>query len=351
MSDVTQGADHDVVVVGGGAAGLNAALVLARARRRVAVVDAGEPRNAPAAHTQGFLSRDGMPPHALLEVGRTEAAGYGAALINARVDHVEPGFTVHLVGGAALGARRLVVATGLRDELPDIPGVAGRWGKDVLHCPYCHGHEVRDEPLGVLGTSPAAVHQALLLRQWTDDVVLFAHTLELSGEDHERLIARGVRLVDGEIKRMVVENERLSGVELAGGRTVPRRAVFLSPRMVPNDALLTELGCATQDGRVMTDRTGRTTVPGVWAIGNVADPRAQVVTAAGAGSAAAIAVNTDLLDEDVTHAVAHYRATDQSGAAKQPRTPEQPNVVGGPGAVGHPRVDEEARGETRGGGR
>lgn len=306
MSDVTKAADYDVVVIGAGAAGLNAAMVLARARRRVAVVDAGEPRNAPAAHLHGFLSRDGMPPAALLEVGRAEVAGYGAALLDARVDHVDPGFTVRLAGGAALSARRLVVATGLRDELPEIPGVRERWGRDVLHCPYCHGYEVRDQPMGVLGTSPGGVHQALLLRQWSDDVVLFAHTLELSGDDHERLTARGVRVIDGEIKRVVAENDRVSGVELTDGRMVPRRVVFLSPRMVPNDALLTELGSASENGWVVTDRTGRTTVPGMWAVGNVADPRAQVVTAAGMGSAAAMAVNADLLDEDVDRAVSEY---------------------------------------------
>ncbi|GGP97005.1 thioredoxin reductase (NADPH) [Actinomadura coerulea] len=303
MSDV----EYDVVVVGAGAAGLNAALVLARARRRVAVVDAGEPRNAPAAHMQGFLSRDGMSPAALSEVGRAEIAGYGAALIDARVEHVDPGFTVRLAGGAALGARRLVVATGLRDELPGIPGVAERWGKDVLHCPYCHGYEVRDQPMGVLGTSAGAVHQALLLRQWSDDVVLFVHTLELDEAARERLTARGVRLVHGGIKRVVAENDGVRGVELADGRMVPRRAVFVFPRMVPHDALLTALGCAAEDGRVVTDRTGRTTVPGVWAVGNVADPRAQVVTAAGMGSAAAIAVNADLLDEDVHLAVERHR--------------------------------------------
>ncbi|MGC4952068.1 NAD(P)/FAD-dependent oxidoreductase [Actinomadura citrea] len=307
MSD----AEYDVVVVGAGAAGLNAALVLARARRRVAVVDAGEPRNAPAAHMQGFLSRDGMRPAALLEVGRAEVAGYGAALIDARVEHVDPGFTVRLVGGAVLGARRLVVATGLRDELPGIAGVAERWGRDVLHCPYCHGYEVRDRPMGVLGTSPGAVHQALLLRQWSDDVVLFVHTLELDEEEHERLTARGVRLVDGEIKRVVAENDGVRGVELADGRMVPRRVVFLFPRMVPHDALLTALGCAVEDRRVVTDRTGRTTVPGVWAVGNVADPRAQVVTAAGMGSAAAIAVNADLLDEDVHQGVDQGRAVER----------------------------------------
>ncbi|MGC0334119.1 thioredoxin reductase [Streptomyces sp. SAI-170] len=305
MSDETQ---YDALVIGAGAAGLNAALVLARARRRVAVVDAGEPRNAPAAHMQGYLSRDGMPPAALLEAGRAEVSRYGAELFAGQVDHVDPGFTVHLAGGTALTARRLVVATGLRDELPDLPGVRERWGRDVLHCPYCHGYEVRDRALGVLGTSPGAVHQALLLRQWSEDVVFFRHTLDLSGEDHERLTARGVRVVDGEIARVCADDGRMSGVELTDGRTVARDAVFLFPRMVPRDGLLLALGCATENGFVVTDRTGRTTVPGVWAVGNVADPRAQVITAAGMGSAAAFALNTDLLEEDVVRAVAEHRA-------------------------------------------
>jgi thioredoxin reductase len=188
---------YDVVVAGGGAAGLNAALVLGRARRRVAVVDAGAPRNAPATHMHGFLSRDGMPPADLLAAGRDEVAGYGGELLQGRVDHVDPGFLVHLAAGPVLRARRVLVATGLRDELPELPGVRARWGKDLLHCPYCHGYEVRDQPLGVLGTGPASVGQALLVRQWSDDVVLFPHTLEVTGEERERLTARGVRIVDG----------------------------------------------------------------------------------------------------------------------------------------------------------
>jgi thioredoxin reductase len=149
--------DYDVVVVGGGPAGLSAALVLARARRTVAVVDAGEPRNAPAAHLHGFLSRDGMPPHDLVAAGRAEVAGYGGSLIDDTVVDVAPGFHVRLAGGSSLHARRILVATGLRDELPDIPGVRERWGRDLLHCPYCHGYEVRDQPLGVLGGTPEAV--------------------------------------------------------------------------------------------------------------------------------------------------------------------------------------------------
>jgi thioredoxin reductase len=302
----------DVVVVGAGAAGLNAALVLGRARRRVAVVDAGAPRNAPAGHMHGFLSRDGMPPADLLAVGRAEVAGYGVELLDGRVEQVDPGpppgFLVHLAGGPALGARRLLVATGLRDQLPELPGVRERWGKDLLHCPYCHGYEVRDQPLGVLGTGPRAVGQALLLRQWSPDVVFFPHTTELAADERERLTARGVGIADGVVERLVVEDDRLRGVELADGRVVDRGAVFVAPRMVAHDGLLTDLGCRQdEDGWVVTDPSGRTSVPGVWAAGNVADPRAQVVTAAGMGSAAAMAINQDLVDEEVARAVEDHR--------------------------------------------
>src|SRR5689334_20139967 len=182
--------EHDVVVVGGGAAGLSAALVLARARRRVAVVDAGEPRNAPAAHMQGFLGSDGMPPRELLAAGRREVTSYGGDLIDGRVTRIEPSpsedgnllFEVVLDDHPRLRARRLIVTTGLRDEIPDVPGVRERWGRDVLHCPYCHGHEVRDQPLGVLGGSAEAVTHAHLVRQWSDDVVFFTRGVRLTRE-------------------------------------------------------------------------------------------------------------------------------------------------------------------------
>ncbi|MEU9609823.1 NAD(P)/FAD-dependent oxidoreductase [Streptomyces sp. NPDC048057] len=302
--------EYDVVVVGGGAAGLSAALVLGRARRRVAVVDAAEPRNAPAAHMHGYLSRDGLPPATLLELGRAELERYGVRLLTARVDDVrpaDPGYAVHLAGGPQLTTRHVVVATGLRDELPDLPGMRERWGMDVLHCPYCHGWEVRDQPLGVLATRPGSVHQALLVRQWSDDVVFFANTVDPSVEDRERLAARGVRIVEGAVERIAVADGRLRGVELADGRALPRAAVFVAPRFVPHDTLLTALGCATADGWVTTDPAGRTSVPGVWATGNVVDPRAQVITAAGTGASLAFALNAELVEEDVRAAVAGVR--------------------------------------------
>lgn len=296
---------YDVVVVGGGAAGLSAALVLGRARRAVAVIDAGEPRNAPAAHMQGFLSRDGMPPSQFLAQGRREVTAYGVDVIEDQVLGIEPGFTARLASGRAVDARRVLVATGVADELPDIPGVRERWGRDLLHCPYCHGWEVRDEPIGVLGTVPGSVDHAHLVRQWSDEVVFFAHTYELAATEREGLAARGIEVVDGAVARLVVERDRLTGVEMADGRIVARTAVFVRPGNVPHaDGFLTGLGGELDEaGFPRVDATGLTSVSGVWAAGNVVDPRAQVITAAGAGSAAAIAINADLVREDVERAV------------------------------------------------
>jgi thioredoxin reductase len=295
---------YDVVVVGGGAAGLSAALVLGRARRSVAVIDAGAPRNAPAAHMQGFLSRDGMPPAELLAAGRAEVTGYGVDLVRDHVATIDPGFSVRLGGGRVLHARRILLATGVTDELPDIEGVRERWGRDLLHCPYCHGWEVRDQPLGVLGTLRGSVQHALLVRQWSEDVIFFAHTYELTSAERAQLHARGVQVVGGAVARLVVDADHLTGVELADGRVIGRTAVFVRPGNVPHaDGLLQGLGCDVNDaGFAVVDATGRTSASGVWAAGNVVDPRAQVITAAGAGSAAAIAVNADLVEDDVRRA-------------------------------------------------
>lgn len=296
---------YDVVIVGGGAAGLGAALVLGRSRRRVVVVDAGEPRNAPASHMQGFLSRDGMPPAALLAVGRSEVTGYGVELIRDRVATVEPGFIVHLDGGDVLTTRRILVASGARDELPDIVGARERWGRDLLHCPYCHGWEVRDQPLGVLGTGPGSVEHALLVRQWSDDVVFFAHADPVTAGERAALDARGVSVVDGVVTQLSVVDDRLDAVQLGDGRAIPRSAVFIRPSLHPHEGdLIDSLACEVDEGGfVQVDASGRTSVPGVWAAGNTANPRAQVITAAGEGSAAAISINNDLVEEDVRNAL------------------------------------------------
>src|SRR3954452_22148488 len=241
---------YDVVDIGGGEAGLSAALVLARARRTVAVIDAGQPRNAPAARMQGFLSRDGLPPSELLAAGRAEIEEYGAKWITGVVSDVyrtDTGFRIERADGVPLSARRVLVTTGLRDEIPDLPGARERWGRDLLHCPYCHGYEVRDQPLGVLGGTPEALAHAHLIRQWSDDVVFFADGSALTADQREQLAARAIGLVESPVRRLVVEGDRLTGVELESGDVVARTAVFVRPRFVPHDDLLTGLGCVADD--------------------------------------------------------------------------------------------------------
>lgn len=310
---------YEVVVVGGGAAGLSAALILGRSRRSVLVVDAGEPRNAPAAHMQGFPSRDGMPPGEFLAVVRGEVAGYGVELVRDAVAAAEPDgsgeFDVTLAGGGRVHARRLVIATGLVDELPDVPGVAERWGRDVFHCPYCHGWEVRDQAIGVLYRKAAGTHQALLFRQLSDDVTLFLDGLdvdELPDSDWQLLAAAGVGVVSGKVGGLVVADDRLTGVRLADGRVLAREVFVVPPRMAPRDALLMSLGARTKDTPagpfVEVDPTGLTSVPGVWAVGNATGPAEQVINAASAGYRAGAFINAELIHVDVARAAERRRA-------------------------------------------
>ena len=308
--------EYDVVVIGGGAAGLSAALVLSRAGRKVMVVDSGAPRNAPAAHMHGFLSRDGMPPREFLALGREEVRGYGGEVLDGVVLDLVPdgtsGFWVLLsgqgsVGGRRISARRVLVATGLRDELPDVEGLAELWAKDVLHCPYCHGYEVRDRPLGVLGNSPDSVRDVQLIRQWAKDVVLFIPPGLLTVQQRMELTARAIGIVEGTVRRLVTQDGHLSGVEMADGALVPRGALFVPPRFVPNNTLLSGLGCEMDDaGWVVLDGTGQASVRGVYVAGNLANPRAQVITAASEGSAAAAAINADLVEEDIRESVRSF---------------------------------------------
>ncbi|HKH11468.1 MAG TPA: NAD(P)/FAD-dependent oxidoreductase [Rubrobacter sp.] len=308
---------YDVVVVGGGAAGLGGALMLGRSRRSVLVIDAGEPRNAPAAGVHGFLTRDGMSPAALLEAGRTEVRGYGVQVLDERVTSVEPvdgGFCVTLEDGGRVVARRLLVTTGLVDELPDVPGVRERWGREVLHCPYCHGWEVRDRPIGVLASGPKAVHQALLFRQLTEDLTFFVHTAPQPTDDEaEQLTSLDITVVEGEVASLEVVEDRLTGVRMRSGEFVPRRAVVVGPRFAARAGMLAGLGLETtihpsgMGEHVEADATGLTAVPGVWVAGNVTDPTAQVIGSAGAGVMAGAAINADLIAEDTRGAVAAHR--------------------------------------------
>ncbi|MEZ0077155.1 FAD-dependent oxidoreductase [Planotetraspora sp. GP83] len=311
---------YDVVVVGGGAAGLSGALALVRARRSVLVVDAGQPRNAPAGHVHNYLTREGTPPAELVAAGRDEVTRYGGRIVAGRVEAAAKdgdGFLVTLDGARSVRARRLLVATGLVDELPDVPGLAQRWGRDVLHCPYCHGWEVRDRRIGVLATGPLAWHQAELWRQWSPHVlVLLHHTPAPGAEQAERLAARGITVVDGPVAGLEVAGDTLTGVRLASGEIVALDGVVVSPRLSARADVLESLGLKPVDvefggqvvgSQVPADPTGATSVPGVWVAGNVADVQAQVIVAAAAGLKAGAAINADLVAEDTRDAVDAYR--------------------------------------------
>ena len=303
---------YDVVVVGGGAAGLSGALMLARVRRSVVVIDAGAPRNAPAAGVHGLLGRDGIRPAELLKRGRAEVHRYGGQVVAGEVATAArdtQGFTVALADGRSVRARRLLVATGLVDQLPDVPGVRERWGRDVVHCPYCHGWEVRDQAIGVLASGPMSVHQALLFRQLSDDITYFSHTMPPTDEQAEQLAARGIRVVDGAVASLEIVEDRLVGVRLGDGTVVDREALAVAPRMVARAGFLADLGLQPTEHpsglgeHIPADPTGQTHAAGVWVAGNVTDLAAQVGAAAAAAAAAAAQINADLVAEETRRAV------------------------------------------------
>lgn len=312
----------DVLVAGGGAAGLAAAVTLARSRRSVTVVDSGQPRNAPAEGIHALLGREGISPAELLAAGRREALGYGAEVLDGEVSAVrrlEDGRFEATVRGGGSGsggentvviARQLLIATGLRDELPEVPGLAEHWGTSVIHCPYCHGWEVRDRSILVLGTSPNSVHQALLFSQLSADIRFLEDTARGPGLDADQarmLAARGVEVVSGEataVESTVASSAgagHLTGVRLASGELLPAEVVVVAPLMLARTEVFEPLGLRLEEnpmGRfIAVEDMGRTSVPGVWAAGNVSDLSAQVGAAAAAGTMTAARINAEWVME------------------------------------------------------
>jgi thioredoxin reductase/SAM-dependent methyltransferase len=302
----------DAIVIGAGPAGLSAAQMLGRARRRTLVIDSGAPRNRFAAHMHGVLGQDGRPPLDLLAQGRAEAEAYGVDIRSASVDRVDESArraVVTLADGRIETARAVVVATGLADELPDITGLAERWGTGVLHCPYCHGWEVRDRTLGVLLTSPLGLHQAQLVRQWSDSVVVFTSAIgPLEPAVVQRLTARQVEIVTEPVIEVLGEGAAVTGARLSGGRVIALDAIFTAATSRPHDGFLARLRLDRVDTPVgsflSVDQMGRTSHPRIWAAGNVVSPGANVPMSMGAGATAGAAVNAALVEEDFDDAVA-----------------------------------------------
>ncbi len=252
-----------------------------------------------------------MPPAELLECGYQELRRYGVAVHRGTVGTVQQaqeGFRVGLSGAGSVRARRILFSTGATDRLPDVRGLQERWGKDVLHCPSCHGWEVRDEPLGVLDSGAGDISKPLTVRQWSQDVTFFVpDTGVLSRRDREVLRSNGIRLGHEPVAALTVENDRLTGIRLEGGGTVAVSAVFVSPEVFANDRLLRDLGARVESqplGRsVSVDECGQTSVSGAYAAGDVTDLAASVITSAAAGSRAGEAINADLILADAHSAV------------------------------------------------
>ena len=314
----------DAVVIGGGPAGLSGALMLARSRRSVVVIDSRTPRNAPAEGVHGLLGLEGTPPPELLRRGREEVGRYSGRVVTGEVTSAAPAaptaegdlrFTITLADGRAVQARRVLVATGLRDVLPDIPGLAQHWGHGVVHCPYCHGWEVRDEPIGMLAVGPASIHHALLFRQLTDDLVYFTRGTDLDEDTRARFAARGIRVIDTPVAEVESDDNGITGVRLADGQVVPRRVLAVATTMLarsdgldglrlPMEDLPGGMGC-----RFATGIAGTTEVPGVWVAGNATDLTAQVGASAAAGALAGARMNADLAIADTSATLAAQSGT------------------------------------------
>lgn len=299
----------DVAIVGGSAAGLAAALQLGRQRRSVVVVDSGHPRNAPAAHMHGYLGHEGIAPGQLTERAREEVRSYGVEVVAGSVVSVtrldDARFRLELTGGHGIVARRVVVATGLIDELPDVEGLDAHWGRGVVHCPFCHGFEVRDRRIVHLVTHPMALHVVPLYRHLTEQLTLVLDQGVADDAGLESLIAAGVSIEHGCACRLVVDDGHLRGVELEGGKVLDADVVAVGPRFRVDVAPFAPLGLTAVPhasglgDHVATDEFGATSVVGLFAAGNVTDPGQQVLHAAANGSRVGAMVAMSLATDDL----------------------------------------------------
>ncbi len=293
---------HDVIVVGGSYAGLSAALQLARARRRVLVIDAGKRRNRVAASSHGFLSRDGDDPAAIAAIGRAQLLAYKTVTwLEGSATHAEAaegGFAVTLASGERHEAKRIVLAAGVIDGLPDIPGVAERWGRAIFHCPYCHGYELNEGRIGVIATTPFSVHSALMLPDWGPTTYFTRGLFEPTAEELTSLARRGVTLervpihaVEGAVGEVVVR--------LESGAAAPFAGLFLMPQTRVATPLAEQLGCAFDEGPmgpfVRADAMRETTVRGVFACGDMAVAAGSVAIAVGDGVRAGTAAHQSIM--------------------------------------------------------
>lgn len=294
---------HDAIVIGGSFAGLSAAIYIARARRSVCIIDTGLPRNRFAEQSHGFFSRDGSAPGDMIATARQQVAAYPATtFIDTRAvsaQRTSEGFAVTLANGDVVESRYLVLAFGIRDELPAIPGIAERWGKTVLHCPYCHGIEFAGQKLGVLRTSPMSSHQALLINEWGPTTYYLNGAEAPDADTLAEFARRNIVVEPAPVRAVLGEGTSLSAIALADGREDERAALYIGPRNYLTSDIAEQLGCAIDDGPfgqiIRTDEMKATTVPGVYAVGDITRGGHNITWASGDGVTAAAAIHRALV--------------------------------------------------------
>lgn len=324
--------NHDVIIIGGSFAGLSAAMQLARARRRVLVIDAGRPRNRFAVASHGFLGQDGQSPQAIMDLGARQLLAYptarmiGGEAISAW--KTDGGFSVMLASGEALTARRLILAVGVADDLPPLPGLAERWGVGVMHCPYCHGYEVAGRDLAVLAYDARGVHQAMMLPDWGPTTLLAHDGFSPDADQAAGLAARGVAIETTPIARLTGPAPALAAVELVDGRVLPVAGLFVAPNTRIASPLAEQLGCAVEDGPMgpylRVDDWKQTSVAGVFAAGDTAGPMHNATLAAAAGVMAGVGAHQSLMAAAISPAVSGspYPAAPPAAPARAPATRE-----------------------------
>ena len=293
----------DAVIVGGGPAGLSAALTLGRSCRRVLVAADGPTRNVRAHAAHNIFTRDGTPPAELLRIARDQLGQYDVSFREERVidsSRSASGFTITFASGETIGTRGLILAFGVRDLLPDVPGMRELWGTGVFHCPYCHGWEVRDQPLAIYAKGEKAMHLAKLLRGWTSDLMLFTDgPPDLSDAQLAQLERNGIVIRKESVARLVGRGDQLEAVVLQNGESIARAGLLVGPDQEPGSDLPQRLGCPlTAQGRVESDAFGRTSVPMLFVAGDIAGGMQAVPAAAAGGASAGAQLNLDLLEAD-----------------------------------------------------
>ncbi|MCU0496433.1 MAG: NAD(P)/FAD-dependent oxidoreductase [Anaerolineae bacterium] len=294
----------DAIIVGGGVAGLTAALYLGRFCRDVMLFDTGKQANRVSHAAHGFLTRDGTSPAELINIGREQLARYETVRIQSdeiiAITPSENGFIVTVDQMTSFATRKVLLATGLKDGLPPISGIELFWGKSVFHCPYCDGWERRNQPLAIINDGAPAIHTAKLLRVLTDDLVICTNGISaLNAVERTALNQYGIQIIETPIDRLEGQDGQLEQMVFSDGQRLSRQGVFIRPTSIQHSALATQLGCLmTPEQFVQIDEFGRTSIAGVYAAGDLANRVRQVVMASAQGASAAIGINMDLIAED-----------------------------------------------------